>query len=513
MIQVQDEGLFSVLIVDDEPTIRFGLKNSIDWNELGCSVVGLASTAKEALAIASAAAPDIMITDIRMPEMDGLELIRRIKAEQSHTRFIILSGYDDFNYAKQAISLGVENFLLKPLSKTELSETIKKAIDKIKSTKDNMHPELYEFQESARILFLQQLANGNISSEDEIKSGIGKFGLNLRFQPAIAMVLIMHEQIGKDTLKKIRNTLSDGGFDYFEKDGNSIVCMSNNDFSVCMHAARLISSLSPSITIGIGEKAGSPADISSSLQKAMLAVSYSIYDQNRKIYDPGIITDGDPRFLPSNSNHGKLSEAILRDDPDSSIMEFINWFFSQLMYIPTPPPSYVKGMCFSLYVDTLRTVQNALHADEKSFKEIDYSQFNNLYSLDKIKRYMYELFVDLKNRQIPEIRLANDPVIYQAKKYIEDNISLDITAQEIAGKLDLNAAYFSAYFKQKTGDTFRNYINNKKNERAKELLQDFQLSIEEIAIALGYSDYRSFCRNFKKMNGLPPAAYRKTSGI
>jgi len=138
----------------------------------------------------------------------------------------------------------------------------------------------------------------------------------------------------------------------------------------------------------------------------------------------------------------------------------------------------------------------------------DYVEVNQLLSLSEIEEWVCATLLNIKDVVIPRSRIINDPIIFQAKKIIEDNITPNITAQEIANRLNINYAYFSTYFKEKTGQNFRAYLNDQKNLHAKELLNDDQLSIEDIARSLGYTDYRSFWRNFKNANGITPSEYR-----
>ncbi len=165
-------------------------------------------------------------------------------------------------------------------------------------------------------------------------------------------------------------------------------------------------------------------------------------------------------------------------------------------------------MCVFLLADINRQIQKEKHVDSKFLPKIDWTAINGLSSIDKIEQWMAKTFRYISNVSIVEAELANDPIIYRSRKMVADSIAFQISAKEIAENLNMNFAYFSSYYKQKTGENFSNYIIRLKNDYAKELLADPQLSIDEISNSLGYTDYRSFYRIFKKMNGITPSQYR-----
>lgn len=166
-------------------------------------------------------------------------------------------------------------------------------------------------------------------------------------------------------------------------------------------------------------------------------------------------------------------------------------------------------MCIFLLSDITKTIARRAHIGDEKTENYDFSILHQLKSVREIKNRMKMILYDLVDTVIPESRIDNDPIIHQAKKYINDYIGVNITAQEIANRLHMNFSYFSSYFKEKTGMNFRTYLSDTRNAYAKSLLEDPQFSIDDVSQALGYTDYRSFCRNFKKCNGITPSSFKR----
>lgn len=500
------------MIVDDEPAIRFGIKNAVDWRASQCHVIALCAEGHEALQLSQTLIPDIIITDIMMPGLTGLDLIREIRKSRQDVRFIILSGYDDFSYARQAISLDVEDFLLKPLSKSDLSLAIGKAVSKLKEYQRGEDPEVQDLKHSARLLFLRQLVRGEIKNDEEFMTSATGFCL-LAKEPPYTILAFQTSSNGRslacapsfeDFARSIKG-------EAWRQDENLTLALTNCDQEGARHIARrylrTIASDEHDIAVGIGETVDTSTEIPKSFQKALLALSYRIFHDTKKLFDASDIVDAQPRFFSYDIDTTDLVNTLFCGT-DSEIGERVSDFFRRLLYIPTPPPSYLKGMCIYLITDTIRNLVKTQHIAPDLMPNIDYAEVNQLLSLSDIESWVQTTLLHIKNVIIPQSRITNDPIIFQTKKLIEDNINLNITAQEIASRLNISFAYFSTYFKAKTGQNFRDYLNERKNQYAKELLNDDQLSVEDIARALGYTDYRSFWRNFKNANNITPTEYR-----
>ncbi|MDY4611003.1 MAG: response regulator [Sphaerochaetaceae bacterium] len=509
---MQDSHLFSVMIVDDEPAIRFGIKNAIDWTTLQCDVIALCAEGHEALRLSETLVPDIIITDIMMPGLTGLDLMREIRKSRQDTRFIILSGYDDFSYAKQAISLDVEDFLLKPLSKTELIAAIRKAVQKLTEYQQRGTLDVHDLKQSAKLLFLQQLARGEIKNEDEYKASAINFDLFAK-EPPYTILTFQRQTKGMDIIyisdfidysKSIKA-------DVWKQDEYQTLALLRGGQQNALHIARqyqeIMRESDLDIVIGVGETVDKSTEISRSFQKSLLALSYRIFHEHKKVFDTSDIIDTSPNFLSYNIDTLALVNILFTGTEDETIA-WVKDFFQRLLYIPTPPPSYLKGMCIYLITDTIKNLMKNQHIAPSLMPNIDYAEINQLLSLSEIERWVRSTLLHIKNIVIPRSKITNDPIIFQAKKLIDDNINLNITAQEIAGRLNINFTYFSTYFKAKTGQNFRTYLNERKNDHAKKLLNDDMLSIEDIAHSLGYTDYRSFWRIFKNANGITPSEYR-----
>lgn len=509
---MQESHIFSVMIVDDEPAIRFGIKNAIDWQTLQCNVIALCAGGHEALQLSETLMPDIIITDIMMPGVTGLDLMREIRKSRQDIRFIILSGYDDFSYAKQAISLDVEDFLLKPLSKTELIAAIGKAIQKLTDYQERDAHDVHDLKQSARLLFLQQLARGEIKNEEEYQFSAANFELFAQ-EPPYTILTFQHLTKGMgiayipgfaDFSKSIRA-------DVWDQDEYQTLALLHSGQQNALHVARqyqeIIRKSDLDIAIGVGDTVERSTEISRSFQKSLLALSYRIFHGTRRVFDVSDIIDTAPSFLSYDIDTSSLVNILFKGTDDETC-DWVKDFFQRLLYIPTSQPSYLKGMCIYLITDTIKNLMKSQHIAPDLMPSIDYAEINQLLSLSEIERWVWATLLHLKNIVIPQSKMTNDPIIFQTKKLIDDNINLNITAQEIAGRLNINFAYFSTYFKAKTGQNFRTYLNDRKNEYAKELLNDDMLSIEDIAHSLGYTDYRSFWRIFKNANGITPSEYR-----
>lgn len=500
-----EKTVFSLMIVDDEPAIRNGIYNAVAWETLNLDVTHLEQDSVNALSIIEEEKTDIVITDLMMPRMNGLELIRKVREKGINTRFIILTGYDDFKFAKEAIKLNVEDFLLKPLSRTELITTLTKTISKIaKEKKESLEHE--KLSSSAKTLVLNRLINGEYNF---IRQNLIDLNLNiLNLFPLTVIVIDNHDE--KNTLPK-PNCILKGRNEIFTYDINyEIIISSDTDKSINHYAKALEEQIRQNklkTKIGIGVQVESFGQLQQSFQSALLALSYKIYSSDKIIYSQNIIVNDKPTFGSDDIDTQELIRLICAGS-NSDVYLWTDNFFSRLIYTKTPPPSYVKGMCIFLLTDLKNRLMKDRYISSSFFPQMDYSIINSLSSLEEIKQWVKDLFIEIKEKTIPNSEMANDPIIYKARKLVEDSISYQISAQEVADKLDMNLTYFSTYFKQKTGETFTSYVAKLRNQFAKSLLSDPLLQVDEIAESLGYTDYRSFCRSFKKANGITPTEYR-----
>lgn len=505
--------LYTVMIVDDEPAIRFGIKNAVEWEDLSCEIVALSGSGIEALQTIRKMHPSIVITDIMMPGLSGLDLIRETQSFYPDTKFIILSGYDDFAYAKEAITLGVVDFLLKPLSKKELLAALKKTIGHLRKEGQRLVQDATQESEmrlQARTLFLQQLATGEIRQVQAFSDAARTFHLSSSMAPCTVFFFQLSNQDVKldDFLNK--NALLLHG-DWWKQNALSCLFMVNGLEQTLLHEATIMAQQleeqNLSAILGVGSIVASPLEIASSIQQALFALSYRLYDHKARLFTQSSIVSCNPTYLSNDIDRRDL-EQILFHRKSEDLHKWVDSFFQKMLSTMMPPPNYLRGMCVFLLTDISKSVlreSNSTHIDQLS----DFSEIYRIMALDELKEYVYHVLENLQDNIIPQATADNDPLIHQAKMLVDDAINVNMTAQEIADRLHMNFTYFSTYFKEKTGENFRVYLQNKKDAYAKRLLSDPQLSIEDVSAALGYADYRCFCRNFKKTNGTTPSQYKK----
>ena len=490
----------SFLIVDDEPAIRNGIAEIIAAGIEGSPVIYQASDGKEGLKMAMEKHPSLMISDVIMPEMSGLELKRKLNEMKIDIPTIMVSGYDEFKYAKEAIKLGILNYILKPISKQELLDAIQSV--KLKLTEKNINEK--EILQAATEHFLMQLLTGEIKSEEEAEHGIESLSLEFSKDALTVATLSGH----KEKLQMIQEQVKDSQLMsiFFN---NNLVLIYQADVKFVLHEMRLLLEDHSNIIAGIGIPVTSYSKLCISYQHSLNALSYAIYYPEENILYSRHITSGSPTISPANIDTITLKNFILEND-EISIKEWTDKFYILLLNTEVPPPpSFIKGMSIYVLSDIQKHLVENLHIPQESFMALNSSMLNKFYRLVDMENWMKTQLLFISRKIVPEARISNMSDIHIARKYIENNLDTIISSNDIADKLNMTPSYFSTYFKKKTGESFRNYVNRLKNDKAKEMLSMPDYTIEEISQNLGYTDYRSFHRIFKKQNGISPTAYRK----
>ena len=543
--------MVKVYLVEDEIIIRQSIKNSIDWEKEGYEFVGDASDGELALPVILKEKPDILITDIRMPFMDGLELSRMVKAELPDIKIVILSGYDDFEYAKQAIKIGVAEYLLKPVSSAVLLEHLSEIAEKVRDEREDLalkkvyYQEMQENEELIKMKFLGELISGKLSLADAMEKG-KRFHMNLSgpFYRIILFKFIQEDHVQAEQSEALAEAYEavgnyvDGLKDAFRfqrgVEGWAFLLTSVEE-DMEAQTERFIEGLKEVIAPfealtwfgGIGSEAARLRELRYSFREAdkafagrfvqepnqIISVEQLNYEQLDNEFDANIFGEINQfdqiitRFLSSGS----------REEVESFVgalfTEISEDHFRSLMirqYIIMDIYATVLAFCKKLRKDTGADGEAAGQMESlRENEEILKRAVLTAESVDDIKDYIGTLLdhvIELRNTLSG--RRYSD-IIRTARKRIEqDYISEDISLNTVAAEVCMSPSYFSSVFSKEMGKTFIEYLTEVRMEKAKQYLVCSSMKTSEISYEVGYKDPHYFSYIFKKTQGCTPKEYR-----
>lgn len=522
----------TLLIADDEASIRNGLSTVVPWDQFGVMIVGTVQNGEEAYDIIKKCHPDIVITDIRMPGMSGLELMEKVKQENIHTNFIILSGYGDFEYAQKAIQLGAKNYFLKPIKIDELVTEIRHLKETIlKSNHINSFTEYLNIKSDPKEKFMKQLIKNEFHSYEQIKNEIQRLSLKLEDAPFRVMVfsIIEDDEIEPEEEFQQIKYLKDMVEEELSRTKHEVLISKSTELLAIIHtkqqdgvfvdyrllASRCLKRVKKDsmiqLLVGIGSVNQQLTDCSNSYKNALLGLSYSFYQIETDIFDESVICMKQPPKAANNLDYNQLFYSISMNQ-EEQIEEFCKEYFANLLYDQMPPPNYIRGMCIYFITAVMKEFRNDQDENIEFIQAEIVTRINQIKSFDVLKSFIEDFLKDYGKRQVSSVKSSVNPVIQAAEYFIKSHMGEKILAKDVASHVNLSDVYFTSYFKIKTGINFRDYVIQKKMEYAINLMEKEPLMpIAEVGATVGYDDYRSFYRVFKQYTGVNPSNYNRKS--
>ncbi|WP_138756439.1 response regulator [Paenibacillus sinopodophylli] len=537
--------MLRMIIADDESIVRRGLRNVINWETFGIEVVAEAQDGMEALELCKELAPDILFTDIRMPIMDGLELAMKLEELGSPIRVIFISGVQDFNYAKTALDINADGYVLKPVVVTELNEVIGKVVNRIKLGR-KQHTELQQLKRQIhenfpviRENFLRNLAGGVYVNDVVIHGKLEYFQIPLLPDESFLVSILQmddYERKTENMSEEDKQILSFSVSNIVEEIVTNAAAgvsfrSNENEFIQIYNQSALLNKkyseisaeivlclekfLKISVSIGIGRPIGNLSAVNSSLKDARTALQYKFYTGKNSILDIGdihVMTEtgsGNSNSSGFYAEEGELMNSIKLGDVDGASTA-ISRLFDSLGQDRSTPVDYIQGMCVELIYIASRTVQD-LGENLNGMGEKRSILIETIYkkeSVTDLRQYMLNLFADMARYFLKKYNQKNAKVIGRIKEIVDQSYNGDISAAKISREVYLTPNYISMIFKQATGETITEYITKVRMEKAKHLLKSTDLKILEIAEKVGYEDPHYFSKVFKKYTGIHPQKHR-----
>ncbi|MCQ2591948.1 MAG: response regulator [Treponema sp.] len=522
--------MYSVFLVDDEPIVLEGIRTKIDWEAWGFSFAGEASDGEIALSMIHEIKPDILITDIKMPFMDGLQLASAVKKTQPWIKIIILSGHDEFDYAKKAISIGIEDYLLKPFTSEEVIASLQKAakiIDKERtqlSDISKMKEELKSRDTFLKKEFLNNLVHGEIDFSTMMQKS-QELGINLLSR--YYKVIISKIESKTDNLQNQQEACSrinsyssswEHTISYFHHSNRLIAIVKdssqkNLDENIYNIAETIehITAQNPDCyaVTGIGKTVEHLSMIQSSYDDAKKLVELNNYENENRILSSddfqetsNVLMD----FLESDPLVDRLKYAAKSEIP-VIINEYIELIKNN--------PGQFNVFASYILVDLIFAVSKLIENLGGNIKEINpeilqrsfidnavLEEKNFIETVESVLNFAIDYRDSKKTGPYSEI-------ILKAKKYIEENYAdQNTTLTTVAEYVCLSPNHFSTIFSQRCKTTFIEYLTDVRIENAKRLLRDTDMKGYDIAYECGFSDPHYFSYIFKKITGLSPRDYK-----
>ncbi len=514
--------MYQVLIVDDEAIIREGIKHLFDWSELGFAITGDAATGEEALNEITSKHPDVVLMDIRMPVLSGLEVLCQARENGFNGKVIIISGHSDFSYAQQAIRYGVQYYLTKPIDEDELSSIlrqIKTTLDEERSTTASVE----HYRNKARHTIVKDILLG--------QSHLSRHSIEELSLDADTYQVVVYEKYGHE-LRDMSYRFSDllrvtnqdnNSYESVEVDYNEVILLKGqfaiqkfNDFLTRYEREQRPQKDSPLDTLFItyGRCVDSLDDVSVSYQEAC-SLLYRRFFCAQDQHTIGYMA------LPTFENNRPILSKELMSEYAEKLLNYLQ-AFNRNMVAETLNELSAKLYNASDSIDSIRLFLADLFLQIKE-------QMNHLYSSASIpfpgngeiikfindKHYLYEIILFFTEQfEIIMSALGNsnrESVLDDILHYIDHNYASNITLENIAPLFGYNSSYLGKIFSKKMGQNFNSYLDHIRIECSKELLLHEDMKIYAVAEKVGYKNVDYFHIKFKKYVGMSPAEFRKTN--
>jgi two-component system, response regulator YesN len=536
--------MINILVVDDEINIREGIKNNIPWEEYGINVSGTAENAMNALELIIFSTPDIIIMDINMPEMSGLELLEIINNRYPSIKVILISGYRDFEYAQKAVNLNAFALISKPINIEQLVSTVLKAkeiidlqIEKLKKD-DFISKRVTENLTILKDNFFLKLINGKLNSMEESVLIANSLGLRLEGpQYLIAIIQTDNNSSSENSDKydeslhkaiimtKIENALQ---MDYncylFNIESNVGMLISGKGISKEILIQRLNevkkwTSIEAGfvITISIGIIAIGLDKINLSYKTALSSLDYKLVVGNNQIIDSDFINKGlveedtSINFLEYLQNIEESIILALKSDNRKEIENIINNIVDTMHKIIENNINKKSYVVFTLAFYLYRIlIYIDIYGSNIPLEGNDiYMSLLRFSTIKEVKDYLSKYFGEIINDIEKSKRNQSGFLANKALEYINTNIYSYISLVSAAEYLNIHPNYLSKIFKNAVGESFTDYVIKAKMNEAKKILKTSSCKVYEVAETLKYNDTGYFIKLFKKVFGISPNEYRQ----
>ena len=499
--------MLKILVVDDEPKVRRGVSHLIEAYPEKYELLGACSNAGAVIEFLGQRIPDVILTDIRMPDKDGLDLINHLKHRYHNLDFIILSGYGDFEYAKKALQYQVYDFLLKPLKPQELYA----ALDGVQEKRKRNHVEKGESLEDN--YFFNLIAASDRQEEERQPENLGIQERQGKYRVAILDIGELPSQIRKET-----GTLKKTVKGVFSEARHLYVCFEYQMIMICEgelsgkmldgKMKELELQLSGRLYMGVSKSSDSFQELKEQYFQALDALKQYIYPGSERIF----FTDDFGRekdIVFSNEICGRIIDGI-RSGNVLAVKEQLKGFLEE----------YRRKKCriipmkrqFLLLQRAIEALSEELGMDPNSSMALGnyIRNIEEVRDFDEIERFWISSLEKITEEAgaIAE-RKMNSYYINQILDFVQENFTRELSLDDVAEHVNLSAGYLSNYFKGKMGMTFVDYLTKLRIEKAKELLMHSNEKIYRIAEQVGYKNSQYFVTIFKKKTGVTPEEYRR----
>lgn len=533
--------MIKIFLVEDEIIIRNGIKNSIDWNAHHYELVGEASDGELAWPLIKETKPDILITDIRMPFMDGLELSRLVKKEFPEMKVIILSGYNEFDYAKQAISIGVTEYLLKPISSEQLIEALDDVavlVYKEQEEKQLMaryQKDMQENKEHDKYKLFNCLLEGSLTMGEALKQS-GSMGIDLVSEGYCVILFKIatpeHRMSYTDSMVEAQQRIEEEA-ENREKvlwcrrgiEGWTFIVQGTKGEDLKLRCRDFVSDLEniaesyPQIEYfgGIGGQVDRLSLLQNSYKEADAAFANRFisemnrvvsYEQLQKNYQQEEI---EFQGLGSMNENRKILEKFLRSGTEEEVDSFVSVYFDALHENDLKSLMLRQYIIMDVFIsvisfgESLRIAKEELEAELGEVNEVS----KYIQSIGSTRKYLRELIRKMIMLRDKASGGRYADIIERARRYISEHyMSEDISLNTVAATVNMSPSYFSAVFSQEAGQTFVECLTRVRMDKAKELLMCSDMRTSDIGYEVGYKDSHYFSYIFKKTQGCSPKEYR-----
>lgn len=531
-----------VLIADDEDRVCRLICRLIKWEELDMEVAAVAHNGLEVLSMIEEHRPDIVITDIRMPGLDGLEMIKRAKELDHDLEFIIISGYRHFEYAQNALRYGARDYLLKPVKEAELYSVLKRMRDNYQMRHDQITQEekykvlMQNNRDRLRTTFFNDVVLKH-SVPEKIKSleWINET-YHYEFSPGYFQIVILkvdsivfNREENLDYIQKKIVDLAGKKLDslcydkeFFLEESRCMILlnyMPEKEMEIYKAFKSLINELmlqndifeSLKVTAGLGSAEKEPKNICRSVDSALWAMEQRLILGGNRVIEGAKVSSNDfvdsKLFYEFNKN---LSEGL--EDLDEKRVEEALIFLREGLFgrqdLSGHEVLQMAREAVNVYLLTMRKNNMDIVLSTGTFEEFS-AALNYYGTKEGVFDFVSEVILSSMGETVKRKQEEGKRPIREAKNYIRLHYKEALTLEKVSGIVGLNASYLSALFKKETGKTFLEYLTKVRMDKAKEMLKETNETISTICQEVGYSDTKYFVKSFQKYTGLKPNQYRK----